>query len=166
MDKFEISVEQQKFEVEIKSPLINASGKIEVLVNGKPIFVKLPGRELHFEDWHFIEVDSQSFELDIDPELRWIKSIDGLHRIELSKPGESVARPASGDGRIKAPIPGLITKVFVEPGQAVNEGDSILILEAMKMENVMSAPKAGVVGAINVSAGKTVSLGDVLVYIE
>lgn len=164
MDKLEVFIDQKRFEVELKSSL--RSSTIEVCVDGKTHFISAPDWSLNYEDWHWFEIDGKSIELDIDPELRWIRSVDGLHRVEPGKLGDAPVRPASGDGRIKAPIPGLITKVFVENGQRVKRGEPVLILEAMKMENEISAPKDGVVGKLSACAGKTVTLGEVMLEIE
>jgi acetyl-CoA/propionyl-CoA carboxylase biotin carboxyl carrier protein len=57
-------------------------------------------------------------------------------------------------------------KVLVEVGQSVEAGQSVVVLEAMKMENQIEADKSGVVKAINVAPGDTVGAGDVVVVIE
>jgi len=59
-------------------------------------------------------------------------------------------------GMVTAPIPGLITKIAVTAGDTVAEGDQLLILEAMKMENEIVASQSGTVSAIHVQAGQTV----------
>jgi acetyl/propionyl-CoA carboxylase alpha subunit len=64
---------------------------------------------------------------------------------------------------IKAPMPGLVVKVPVEEGQEVSDGDSILILEAMKMENVLKSPGAGVVKTVKVKPSDRVEKNQVLV---
>jgi acetyl-CoA/propionyl-CoA carboxylase biotin carboxyl carrier protein len=61
---------------------------------------------------------------------------------------------------------GTIVKVNVEVGQSVAVGDSIVVLEAMKMENQITAEKAGKIAKINVKTGDTVGSGDVLAVIE
>ena len=65
-----------------------------------------------------------------------------------------------------APMQGTIVKVNVEVGQTVAVGDSVVVLEAMKMENQIAADKAGKVAKVNVKPGDTVGSGDVLVVIE
>ncbi|MEN0046360.1 MAG: biotin/lipoyl-containing protein [Bacteroidota bacterium] len=67
---------------------------------------------------------------------------------------------------IKAPMPGLVLSVEVEEGQAVNKGEALLILEAMKMENVIKSPGEGVVKSITVEKGKAVEKGTVLIEFE
>jgi acetyl/propionyl-CoA carboxylase alpha subunit len=64
---------------------------------------------------------------------------------------------------IKAPMPGLILEVLVEEGQTVNQGDAIVILEAMKMENVIKASGEATVSTINVKKGDSVEKNQVLV---
>lgn len=72
--------------------------------------------------------------------------------------------PAGGDP-VPAPLAGNIFKVLVSPGQQVNEGDTIIILEAMKMETEVSAPKSGTIGSINIKEGDSVAVGDNLLTI-
>jgi acetyl/propionyl-CoA carboxylase alpha subunit len=64
---------------------------------------------------------------------------------------------------LKAPMPGLIVDIRVEPGQAVQKGDPLLVLEAMKMENILKAPTDGTVGSIKVQLRDNVQKGQVLV---
>ncbi len=72
--------------------------------------------------------------------------------------------PTGGAGRtVESPMPGNVFKLVASPGQAVNEGDVLLILEAMKMEIEVNAPCSGTVQAMNVAVGAAVSTGDVLV---
>ena len=73
---------------------------------------------------------------------------------------------SSGSGTVSAPMQGTIVKVNVEVGQSVEIGDTIVILEAMKMENSVRAERAGTVTSLNVTAGDGVSAGDVVAVIE
>ncbi|MDO6747328.1 sodium-extruding oxaloacetate decarboxylase subunit alpha [Gilvimarinus sp. 1_MG-2023] len=76
------------------------------------------------------------------------------------------AAPAAGGGEpVPAPLGGTIVRLVAQPGDQVAEGDTLLILEAMKMESEVSAPKAGTVTAINVQAGDAVAAGDNLLTI-
>ena len=72
----------------------------------------------------------------------------------------------SGSGRVTVPMQGTIVKVNVEVGQAVEAGETVVILEAMKMENAVNAEKSGVVKAVKVATGDQVTAGDVVVEIE
>lgn len=67
---------------------------------------------------------------------------------------------------IKAPIPGLILEISVSVGQEVKENDSLLILEAMKMENTFVSPRAGVIKSIAVRKGEAVDKGQLLIEFE
>lgn len=67
---------------------------------------------------------------------------------------------------IKAPMPGLILDIMVTVGQEVVENDNLLILEAMKMENNLSSPRAGIIKSIQVSKGATVDKGQLLIEFE
>lgn len=77
---------------------------------------------------------------------------------------------ANGDARrvkeVKAPMPGLILQIQTTIGAAVNKGDVLLILEAMKMENAIKSPVDGTIKAIPVSIGKSVDKNQVLVQFE
>ena len=64
---------------------------------------------------------------------------------------------------LKAPMPGLIVDIRVQPGQAVQKGDPLLVLEAMKMENILKAPANGVVSGLKVTLRDNVQKGQVLV---
>jgi biotin carboxyl carrier protein len=67
---------------------------------------------------------------------------------------------------LQAPMPGRILQLFVEPGQEVQVGDSILSLEAMKMENVLKSDGVGVVKNIQIEVGAVVDKGTVLIEFE
>jgi biotin carboxyl carrier protein len=68
--------------------------------------------------------------------------------------------------RIIAPMPGKVVRVLVSPGDHVEAGAGIVVVEAMKMQNEMKSPKAGRVSALSVQVGATVNGGDVLAVIE
>ena len=80
--------------------------------------------------------------------------------------GQGSAAHHSGAAEIVSPMPGKIVRVLVAAGANVEAGAGIIVVEAMKMQNEMKAPKAGVVVSINGEEGATVSAGDVLAVIE
>jgi acetyl-CoA/propionyl-CoA carboxylase, biotin carboxylase, biotin carboxyl carrier protein len=93
----------------------------------------------------------------------------------LPRPTSTAAKPrrqhhagvlGSGSSAVTVPMQGTIVKVSVEVGQQVEAGQTVMILEAMKMENSVNAEKAGVVTAINVTSGDSVSAGDVVAVVE
>ena len=73
------------------------------------------------------------------------------------------AAPTTGGSPVAAPLAGNVVKVLVKPGQRVSEGESIIILEAMKMETSVSAPSDGTIVEVMVQAGDSCTVGDVLV---
>ena len=77
-------------------------------------------------------------------------------------PAAAAVVPTTGGEPVKAPLAGNVVKVLVAPGEQVEEGQNILILEAMKMETAVSAPNAGTVVEVRVKAGDSCAVGDVL----
>ena len=87
---------------------------------------------------------------------------------KAAAPKAAPARPAAapaGAETVKAPMPGNILEVRVSDGQAVQAGDILFILEAMKMENEIMAPAAGIVSGVAVQKGSAVATGAVLCHI-
>ncbi|MEX1307610.1 MAG: biotin/lipoyl-containing protein [Eubacteriales bacterium] len=78
---------------------------------------------------------------------------------------KKAAAPVAAGEQVTAPMPGNIWQVVASVGQEVAEGDVVLVLEAMKMENEIMAPKAGKVASINVEKGDSVEAGQVLFVI-
>lgn len=62
-------------------------------------------------------------------------------------------------------MPGLVIGVPIEPGATVTRGQTVIVLEAMKMENDLAAPRSGIIKEIKVNQGQTVNQGDILVTI-
>ncbi|WP_370184545.1 sodium-extruding oxaloacetate decarboxylase subunit alpha [Alloalcanivorax sp.] len=94
--------------------------------------------------------------------------IDGIKPLDGGAPAASGAAPAAptGDGEpVPAPLAGNIFEVLVKPGQRVEEGERVLVLEAMKMETDVAAPRAGTVAEVRVKPGDAVAVGDVLLTI-
>jgi glutaconyl-CoA decarboxylase len=79
----------------------------------------------------------------------------------ISHPAPS-AHPAGGANLMKSPLPGKVLKVFAAPGKAFKRGDTLLIIEAMKMENEILAPRDCVVGEVHVEASQSVKTGEPL----
>tara|TARA_R110002051_G_scaffold92450_2_gene162129 strand:+ start:668 stop:1153 length:486 start_codon:yes stop_codon:yes gene_type:complete len=67
---------------------------------------------------------------------------------------------------IKAPMPGLILDIHVAPGQSVKEGEPLLILEAMKMENIITSPRDGVIKSVPINKGTAIDKGQLLIEFE
>ncbi len=98
--------------------------------------------------------------------------VDGkAYTVEVAEGGELTdVRPAAaapGDSHtVTAVLAGNIFKVEVEPGDTVSEGDTLIVVEAMKMETVVAAPRSGTVSQVHVSIGDVVAVGDPLVVID
>jgi len=73
---------------------------------------------------------------------------------------------AQGPRPVKAPMPGRVVRLLVEVGDEVVEGQGVVVIEAMKMQNELKASKAGRVAKVSVAVGDTVGAGDVLVVVE
>ena len=113
-----------------------------------------------------VEVDGKRFSVKL-----WLPEAPAgapapKQRVGAPAPGRGGAGGAAGSGTISAPMQGTIVKVLVAVGDAVEAGQAVLVLEAMKMENHINAETAGTVKEIRVGEGDTVGTGDVLVVIE
>lgn len=147
------------------------------------LLVRLPdGRELVADlvpvlggDFYSLLIDNRSYEVHIEQNPEgYSLTLDGsvyqvqvqterAHRFAALTPH---ANNQTGEMVVKAPMPGLVSVVAVEVGQAVEQGQRLLILEAMKMENEIRAPRAGVVKTISIQSGQTVEQNRPLVVIE
>ncbi len=102
-----------------------------------------------------IRVNDQVYSIAIKEEIDQLLESMGLDLKAMQK-----AEP------IKAPMPGMILKVLVEPGQQISKGDGLVILEAMKMENVLKATADATVKSINIEEQTAVEKGTVLIELE
>jgi acetyl-CoA/propionyl-CoA carboxylase biotin carboxyl carrier protein len=73
---------------------------------------------------------------------------------------------AAGSGKVAVPMQGTIVKVLVNVGDAVEAGQPVCVLEAMKMENNINADKSGTVTEVKVTPGQSVGTGDIVIVIE
>ncbi len=145
--------------------------KQKVLVNGKEIIVdpQAPGVSV-------VEVEPGVYSVLMDGrsfEARWTDGsveVDGVaYLTELIDPRAHRPKSTSSDpgGRqsLHSPMPGRIVRVLVDEGQTVEAGQGILVMEAMKMQNELKAPRSGVV-SMKVGEGAAVSSGQLLAVIE
>ncbi len=114
-----------------------------------------------------VALNGQSYVAEVTESGKVKVSINGSnYMLDVSEGGEvdasaSAASSSSGES-VPAPLAGNIFKIVAQPGQQVAEGDTLLVLEAMKMETEVSAPRAGTVGQILVKEGDAVKVGDAL----
>ena len=105
-----------------------------------------------------VVVDGWRFELLVEDDARAALR-------ELASRDRTAAGAAGGPLEIRAIIPGRIVSVAVAPGDTVEAGQTLLAVEAMKMQNELRAPRAGTVTRVPAGAGSTVDVGDVLVVL-
>ena len=106
--------------------------------------------------------------MEIDPSDRSRLTIsDGTKTANTQKSSKPQIEKSSSNanGELRSPMPGVILKYLVEIGQEVHQGDPVAVLEAMKMENTLPAPKDGHVESLPVEPGQTVVKGDILAII-
>ncbi|AEB57795.1 sodium-extruding oxaloacetate decarboxylase subunit alpha [Ectopseudomonas mendocina] len=128
-----------------------------------PTGKEAPTREAGKPEVYTVEVNGKSFVVKVGEggDIEGIKPVGGA--VNAAAAPDPVA--AGGGEPQAAPLAGNIFKVLVQPGQAVEEGQLVIILEAMKMETEIRAFKAGTVGAVNVKVGDAVAVGDSLLTI-
>lgn len=144
--KVTVTIDDEQFEVQIAD------------LYARPIVAEVDGRR--YEVW-----------LNDTPVVRPVSSTpaSGTAIPAPSAAARPAAAPASGappaesSSRILAPIPGVIVAISVQPGDTVEPGQQVCILEAMKMKNIIRAPRSGTIGAIRVSPGQHVRHHDVLI---
>jgi len=164
MNKLTVTIDDKTFEVEV-APQRGEAGLFTVTLDGESLTVYVPdAANPEAVDWMI--VDNRPYEMIFASDLRSVQLEGMRHTIQVRDKETRSVRPASGDGRIKAPIPGLIARLNVEPGQAVEAGQTVVVLEAMKMENEIRASKGGIVRQVHVKPGQTVVLNEALVEIE
>ena len=134
-------------------------------INGSKYEVAIDNIE---ENVATVTVNGETFKVEMEPEPEEEKKV--VVR-PVAQPG-SGSEPAEGGARVntnnavKAPLPGVITSVNVNVGDEVKAGDTLLVLEAMKMANNIEAEKDGKVTAVCVQPGQSVMEDDALVVIE
>ena len=112
------------------------------------------------EEIYTVEVEGVSYTVSVanGGDISGIAPVGGAVAVPFAS-----AVPATGGNPINAPLAGTVVKVLVQPGQAVTEGETIIILEAMKMETSISAPATGNIVEVRIQAGDNCAVGDVLV---
>lgn len=103
-----------------------------------------------------ISHDGMVYEVDITDSTRKI----------LSKYIQSSGKSGASEGTVKAPMPGMIVKIYAQEGMHVMKDDKIIVVEAMKMENVLKSPVSGTVKSVKVKEGTAVDKNTVLLEIE
>ena len=122
-----------------------------------------------------IEVNGKLYAVKLEQEVNTLKTPILVRKEVKTNPGDNKittkAAPVPESGKpsantIKSPLPGSIIRVATKVGDVVKEGDLVLVMESMKMENNILSEKNGVVKSIKVEAGQAVMQDDVLVELE
>jgi len=143
-----------------------APSEFNITVHGETYFIKVSGvghREQSPRPY-FVKIDNRLEEILVDPLVEIVPSMGGV--IQDSPSVESKRPKASKTGDITTPLPGKVTKISIAEGDQVNEGDTILIIEAMKLENEIHSSVSGYIKKIFVKVGDQVNPQETLVEIE
>ena len=148
---------------------VHAQGDVyEVTVDGTVHVVDARKLESNF---YSLLVDGRSYEVSVEGEDEEFEVRHGafLRTVRLVDPLRAASGAALADtGRavIKAVMPGRVVRLLAEEGQQVEAGQGLLVLEAMKMENEVAAPREGTVSSIKVTTGDTVETGQELMVVD
>jgi biotin carboxyl carrier protein len=114
-----------------------------------------------------VDVNGTIYEVEINSEVKTSKTPKLIRKPVEKMPGEGEIRKKESTGKhaVTAPLPGTIIKLNVAVGDIVTEGQNLLVMEAMKMENQVQTGKGGEVISIKVNVGDTVLQDDVLIEI-
>jgi biotin carboxyl carrier protein len=165
--KFSTTIQDQSFEIEIK----NENGKLLVMVDNEPT-------ELKYETdsrglLSALTIDGKRYELKCEDRAGNYKICllqkpyeVYFSRIEAEPEHKSISSVTQHLRIIKAPMSGLVIAIHANQGKEVNKGDSLILLEAMKMQNELKSPIAGKVLKIFPLVGKSVEKGDQLIELE
>ena len=114
------------------------------------------------------EIEDGFYLLFLGDRVREVRVDDRIKIIDPKRlrSGQNSGGHHHGVAQIVAQMPGKVVRVHVEAGAAVEKGAGVIVVEAMKMQNEMKSPRAGVVVSVNVKPGDTVNAGDVLAVLE
>ncbi len=166
MKTYIATVDGREFRVEIVDDR-------HVKINGQ--LVEVDFAPIGEQTLYSLLASGRSYEANVHPDNDgWQVLLRGrLFAVEVEDERERALRARAGvdthdkrPQRIKSPMPGLIVEVKVQPGDAVHKGDTLLILESMKMQNEIKAPRDGTVAAVFVQGGQSVNQGEPLVQLE
>jgi len=144
-------------------PELDAS-QLDIIAEGDRHFHILNGNKAYRAEVVDHDLTHKTFRIKVNGSIYEVKLFDQydqlIKKLGLAKQSQQKVKD------IKAPMPGLVLSVSVAAGQTVQKGDSLLILEAMKMENVIKSPGEGVVKAVAIQQGQAVEKGFVLIEME
>ena len=123
---------------------------------------------------YIVSLNGKNYEVEVEKSEAKLISVSDAPVAAPAAPAAPIAAPVAapapqptGKGTpLLAPMPGTLLKYKVNNGATVKEGEAVLILEAMKMENEIMAPSDGTVASVNVQKGSSVNTGDVLFTLD
>ncbi|HEV7502734.1 MAG TPA: biotin/lipoyl-containing protein [Vicinamibacteria bacterium] len=145
-----------------------ADGRYTVRLDGRPVEVDVRDAGPHAMS---LIVDGRAHEVMIERRPGGYRVVlrGQVLDVALAEGARGAAaprRPAGGPARVQAPMPGKLVRVLVSAGQDVGAGQGLVVMEAMKMENEIRAPRAGRVKEAPVREGQAVEMGALLVLLE
>jgi pyruvate carboxylase subunit B len=151
----------------------HAPNEFKVTLHGETFHIKLTGSGHREEDQRpfYVSVDGVAEEVIVETlseiEVTGSSSDSTKKKTSAAAAGNGNSRPRpTHEGCVTTAMPGSIVEVKVKPGDKVNAGDAVLVIEAMKMENEVQAPKSGIVVAVHVSKGDSVTPDESLLEIQ
>lgn len=153
MKQYKYTINGAQYDVNIESIV---GSKAQVTVNGIPFEVEMQGSTL-------VEAALPTVSSEAAATAAPAPAAAPAAEAPAAAPA-AAAGPGAG-APVKAPLPGVVTKILVQNGQAVKKGETVLVLEAMKMENNITAEADGTVTGICVAAGDSVMEGTTLITI-
>lgn len=141
-----------------------SSDGIDLIPDGDKRFHVLAGNKSYQAELHAVDWEKRVLKLELNGKLFTVRLEDEYDQL-VDQLGLKVTAQHKMKN-INAPMPGLVLKVEVEEGQEVKTGDLLLILEAMKMENVIKAAADGRVKVIHTAKGEAVEKGQLLIEME
>lgn len=168
--------------MKLQAELNNENHEVEIKRDGDKVFARVDEREYELEasevepNVFLLKNDNKIYEIFVSPQnsigepfqVR-VKNFDFEIKLIDSKRlrgGNAAGGNADGIVEIKTAMPGKLVRILAEQGAEIKQGEPVLVVEAMKMQNEMKSPKDGVVKEIRFSEGATVNAGDVLAIIE
>ena len=162
LNRLRVKVEGQQYDIEVYNKETQADDfKVySVVVNGEVYKVEV--EDLGLED----RTDSALEESPGAPKPEQVPLAKPVAEVPKPPPEPTAPATTKGKGVVVAPMPGKVLSIKVDIGDKVETGQPVLILEAMKMENILNAPVSGTVTEIKVAPGTNANQGDELIVIE
>lgn len=157
-----VEVDDKIYEVNFSNDLIRSSNPILIQVNGRSYKVEI--NKLNQDAPSHIKVNSKLFNVQDEKIERTPLQI--AETVLPTPIREPIKRLITRENVVTAFMPGRVILLKVEPGDSVKVGDTLCVLESMKMENEITTPKAGVVQEVKVSEGLMVNKGQALMVIQ